>query len=123
MSAGSGCRLYVRSPPPELVQPGVIDSEMVGDLMDHGDSDFLHHLFWCGAYLAYFPPIDEDLIRQDTEVGVASLGQWDPLVEAEQSGFWWILGHGDDHVVQQSGQLARDGVERVADELLESRTG
>lgn len=48
--AGDGFRLprghfAIWSAPAEFVQPVVVDTEVVGDLVDHGDRDFVDDLF------------------------------------------------------------------------------
>ena len=50
--------------PTEFVQPVVVDSEVVGDLVDHRHGDFLHHVLAGGADVQDGLAVNGDPVRQ-----------------------------------------------------------
>lgn len=131
MFAGVRCRgreraagqSSARSGPAEFVEALVVDSEVVGDFVDHGDADFFDDVFFGFADREDFPPVDEDLVWQHSAVAVAPFGERHSFVQAKQPGFRGVFGQGDDHVVHVRGQFGWNGVEGVGDELFEAAAG
>src|SRR3954465_723895 len=108
--------------PAEFVEPGVVDAEVVRDLVDDGDRDLLDHLVLALADVADGLAVDHDPVRQRAAVLPAAVGQRVPLVEAQQVGLVLVaVLDQDDDVVQQRHQLGRDLVEGVGNQLLELR--
>src|SRR3954470_9126021 len=100
------------SAPAQFVEAGVVDAEVVRDLVDDGDRDLLDHLVLGLADVADGLAVDHDPVGQRTAVLPASLGQRVALVEPEQVGLLLVeVLHEDDDVVQQRHQLRRDLVE------------
>jgi len=52
------------SGPAEFVQPHVVDAEVVGDLVDHGDLHFLDDVLLVVAEVQQRVPVDRDGVRQ-----------------------------------------------------------
>lgn len=94
MFAGVRCRgreraagqSSARSGPAEFVEALVVDSEVVGDFVDHGDADFFDDVFFGFADREDFPPVDEDLVWQHSAVAVAPFGERHSFVQAKQPG-------------------------------------
>src|SRR5690349_19126846 len=98
----------------ELVQPVLVHPEVVGELVEHGDSDLLCQLLRVGKRALERPPEDGDAVR---EVRVL-------LPEPEQLGVGRVLGL-DDHrdVLERRGDRRRQLVERRPDGLVEVADG
>ena len=92
--------------PAELVQSVVVDTEVVGDLVDDGDGDLVDDLRLGVAHLQQGVAVERDGVRQRAGVGGVALGQRDALVEPEQVGLvgMAVLDQ-DDDVVDRGGQL------------------
>src|SRR5690348_3811888 len=63
--------------PAELVQPVVVDAEMMPDLVDDSGADLVHHVFLGVTDLTDCPAIYDDSIRQHHRVITGPLGQRD----------------------------------------------
>src|SRR5690606_15376329 len=73
-----------RLSPAELVELLVVDAEEVGDLVHDGDRDFLDDVFARVADLEGGIAEDQDPVGQLTPAPVATLGEGDAVVVAEQ---------------------------------------
>src|SRR6185312_14485092 len=105
-------------------QPGVVDAEVVGDLVHDGDRDLLDHVVLGLADRQDRLPVEGDPVRQQAAVVVPALGQRDAFVQTEQVRVVRVpLLDQHDHVVHQPGQLLGHLVQGVADELLEPAPG
>src|SRR3712207_3661088 len=94
------------SVPAELVQPVVVDAEVVRDLVDDGDRDLLDDLLGGRADVTDRLAVDHDPVGQRAAVLPAALGQRVALVEAQEVGFVGVaVLHQDDDVVHQRQQL------------------
>ena len=114
--------VVAHQPQPELVQPVVVDAEVVRDLVHHRDRDLLDDV---GAVVADGQggqPEDRDAVGQRPGgPEVAALGQRGALVQPEQLGLPVgrpVLDEHDD-VVHHRGELVGDLVERIAHGVLE----
>src|SRR5215218_10317712 len=95
-----------RLSPAELVQPVVVDAEVVRDLVDDGDRHLLDHLVLGLADVADGLAVDHDPVGQGAAVLPAAVGQRIALVEAEQVRLLLVaVLHQDDDVVEQLHQL------------------
>src|SRR5689334_22810035 len=74
------------SSPAQLVEAGVVDAEVVRDLVDDGDRDLLDDVGLGLADVADRLAVDHDPVRQRAAVLPAALGQGVALVEPEQVG-------------------------------------
>src|SRR3954453_13863989 len=74
------------SAPAQFVEAGVVDAEVVRDLVDDGDRDLLDHLVLGLADVADGLAVDHDPVGQRAAVVPPALGQRVALVEAEQVG-------------------------------------
>src|SRR5664280_1143335 len=111
-----------RSVPSELVQPVVIDAEVVRDLMHDRDGHLVQDLFAGRTHAKCWPPEDRDPVRQRTAgPAVISLGQGGAVIDTEQLRIarWWFVLNQEHHVVQEGEQLSRDVIECVPDGLVE----
>src|SRR5690606_9955852 len=68
----------------EGVQPGVVDPEVVRDLVHHRDLRLGDHVVPGLAHPQRRPPVDGDPVGQHTGVPLAALGERGALVETEQ---------------------------------------
>src|SRR6476469_3652848 len=110
----------VKLSPAELVQPSVINTEVVGNLMNDRDRDLLDHVLLVVADVEDRLAIDGDPVRQHAAVVGRALRQRHAVVEPEQRGVLGVAVLDQDHDVLHGGhELARDEVEGVADQLLE----
>ena len=109
------------SGPAELVQPGVVDAEVVGDLVHDGNGDLTHHLGLAAAAGDDRLAVDGDAVGHPAAdaVVVAAGGEGHPLVEPEQPPLARPVLDEDGDVVDQAGQLVGDAVEGVGHQLLE----
>src|ERR1700720_4055172 len=101
------------------MQPVVVDTEVVGDLVNHGDPDLVDDLVFAVADVQQRVAIDRDGVGQRTGVVGITFGQRHALVQAEQVGFLRVT-VGDQHhyVVHHGSQPRRDQVERVGHQLV-----
>src|SRR6185312_15745936 len=105
-------------------QPGVVDAEVVGDLVHDGDRDLVDHVVLGRADRQDRLPVEGDPVRQQAAVVVSALGQRDAFVQTEQVRVVRVaLLDQHDHVVHQPGELLGHLVQGVADELLEPAPG
>jgi len=72
-----------RLSPSEFTQPGISDSEVVADFVDHGSANLLDHLVFGAADRTDGPAVDRDAVGEDAGVRGGSLGQWDALIQPE----------------------------------------
>ena len=72
------------SAPTQLVQPVVVDTEVMGELVHDGDGDLVDHLLLGVTHLEQSAAIDRDHIGQGAGVVAVALGQRHTLVEPEQ---------------------------------------
>ncbi len=101
------------------MQAVVVDSEVVGDLVDDGDRDLLHQLLAVAAHVAQGRPVDGDAVGEGTGVEVP-FGQRDPLVQAEDVGLLLVAVRDQHHdVVEHRPQLVGHQVQTLPDQLLE----
>src|SRR5262245_18649072 len=110
---------------PELVEAGVVDAEVVGDLVGDRDLDLLDHVLLRIADPQRRIAIDEDPVRKGAAIAPAALGLRDAAVEAEDVRLVRrriVLDEQHD-VVEQPDQLVGDPGERGLDELLEPLPG
>src|SRR3954454_81467 len=86
LATSDGMVITVRgaSSPAELVQPLVVDAEVVGDLVDHRHRHLLDHLLGGRADVADGRAVDHDPVGQRAAVLPAALGECVPLVQAQQ---------------------------------------
>ena len=101
------------------MQPVVVDPEMVGQLVDDGDEHLLLELVEIDDHLAQLQPVEGDPIRELEAAVVVAFGAGHALVETEESLRMAVVDQ-DHDVVEQGRQLVGEGVERIADELLEA---
>src|SRR5918994_982859 len=114
--------------PAELAEACVVDAEVMCDLVDHGDPDLVCELRFVTGPLAQGPAEDCDPIGHRARVvDRRPVGELHPLVEAQECArpSAELLARRpvlDEHhdVVHVRGEIGRNGVERVADELLET---
>ena len=107
--------------PAEFPQPGVIDAEVVRDLVDDGPPHLFGDLVLGPADRADGQPVDRDAVRQHPRVaGCRAAGERDPLVKPEQPARPRTVldGHGD--VAHQLPEFGRQPVECGADHFLET---
>src|SRR3954447_26939820 len=108
------------SAPAQFVEAGVVDAEVVRDLVDDGDRDLLDHLVLGLADVADGLAVDHDPVGQRAAVLPAALGQRVALVQPQKVGLVLVaVLDQDDDVVEQRHELSRDLVEGVGDQLLE----
>src|SRR5665647_424115 len=114
--------VWVLSVPAELVQSLVVDTEVVRDLVHHGDCYLLQDLLAGLTHAQRRTPEDGDPVRECPR-GPAAVapGQRRAVVHAEQ--LWVVRGrfvlNEEDHVVHEGKQLGGDVVERVSHGLVE----
>ena len=70
----------------EVVQPVVVDAEVVGDLVHDGDADLLDDLVLGLAHRQRGVAEDRDPVRAPPSVAAVALGERDAVVEPEQVG-------------------------------------
>src|SRR5437763_3253903 len=96
---------------PELVEPVLVDAEVVGELVQHGDPDLVLELLRVRKRLHERLAEDRDLVRHVLR----------RLPEAEQIGIVRVLlFDDDDDVLECDGELRRQRVERSPDVPLEA---
>src|SRR2546421_9338926 len=107
--------------PPELVEPILVDAEVVRELVENRDPDLvLQHGRIVTEFLLERQAIDRDLVGQGPRVGLAPLGQRDPEVEAEEVGVFGVLVLDHDlDVRHRPAQLGRQRLDGAADVVLE----
>src|SRR6516162_4114758 len=112
---GGASRRQGASGPAELFEAGVVDPEVVGDLVHDRDADLAHNVGLVGAHPADGQPKDRDPIRHRQPVvrdAVAGpLGERDAFVQAEQAGPALVLDK-DGNVVDVGAERLGDAVER-----------
>src|SRR5690349_20250880 len=89
-SRAPGAFLRESSGVAELVQPVLLDPEVVRQLVEDGDPDLLLELAGAGKRLGEREPEGADPVGKRPRP-VAALGQRDPLVEAEEVGILRVL--------------------------------
>jgi two-component system, NarL family, sensor kinase len=107
--------------PAQFPQPGIVDAEVVRDLVDDGPPDLFADLVLGPADRADGPAVDRDAVGQHPRVaGRRPVGERDPLVEPEQAARSGAVldGHGD--VAHQLPESGRQPVQRRADHLFET---
>ena len=104
----------------QLVQPVVVDPEVVGDLVDHRDPHLAHQLVGVATHLEQGSAEDRDPVRQPGVVGPA-LGQGHPVVDAEQVRVVVrrVVLDQDDDVVDEPGDLVGDLVQGLVHQGVE----
>ena len=110
---------------PELVQPVVVDAEVMGHLVDHRHSDLLDDLGLARGHAADRQPVDRDAIRHRQRAGgvsvhVVAARERHALVEPEQVAGARVVLDEDGHVVHEAPEALGDAVERLGDELFEA---
>ncbi len=75
-----------RVSPAEFAEPGVVDAEVVGDLVDDGPADLAGDLLLAEADRADRLPVDGDPVGQHPRVLRGAAGERDALVQPEQPG-------------------------------------
>src|SRR5690606_12653314 len=109
------------SAPAEFVQPGVVDAEVVSDLVHHGDQHFLHHFVLGVAHRQDGLAVDRDPIRQFTAAGRGALGQGDAVIPADDVRLFLVALLDQRHdVVHRRGEFRRHLVQRFGDQCLEA---
>ena len=101
------------------MKPGVIDAEVVPDLVDNRYAYFVDHVVLRIANLAYRISVDLNTVGQDCGVPVTALCEGDPGVQAQQVGFGRIIDDRDDDIAHHPRQTWRNRVQRLGYELLE----
>jgi hypothetical protein len=104
------------------VEAGVVDAEVVRDLVHHGDGHLVDHLSFGVAHAKQRAAKDRDAVGQDAAVVPAAAGQVETLVQPQQIpllGAGFVL-HQDRHVVEVAHQRARDCLQRVGHQFLET---
>src|SRR6185503_8788591 len=89
----------------ELVQPVLVDAEVVGELVEPGDADILFQILRVGKRPDERAPEDRDLVRQ-VLVGL-------PEPEEVRVVRVLLFDH-DRHVLQRGGEAGRQPVQRLA---------
>lgn len=72
------------SAPPEFVKPLVVDPEVMGHLVHHGDRDLLQQILPSGTHPFQGALVESDLVWHRTGEPLVPLGQRSALVEPEQ---------------------------------------
>jgi hypothetical protein len=94
----------------------------VGELVENRDPDLALELVGVRKRLLERDPVDRDPVGELARVARAALGQRDAVVEPEQVGVVGMLVFDDDRdVLERTGEIAREGVERGADVVFERR--
>src|SRR6202048_2985147 len=75
------------SSPTQFVKPLVVDAEMMRDLVDHRDRDFVDDLILVFADLEQRLAVDGDGVGQRARVPRITFGQCHTVIQAEQVGF------------------------------------
>src|SRR5947209_12917271 len=110
----------VRPLPAQLPQPGIVDAEVVGNLVDDGAAHLLHDLLLAMGDGADRAPIDGDPVGHGARVADPSRRQRHAWVEPEQSGLGGHVLHEHRHVVDVLAQLLGNPVEGVGHQLFEA---
>src|SRR5690606_17765585 len=111
-------------PPSQLMQPLLVNAEIVRDLVDHGDGDLLDHLLLVLADVQDRLAVDGDRVGKRTAVMTVALGEGDAPVDAEQARLLGIARLDQNHhIVDGAGQFGRDQIEGVGDQFLEPLLG
>lgn len=111
------------------VQVGVVEAEVVADLVQHGLADLLDHLRTGGAYPLVRALENSDYVRHHTAVGRGSPRDGDSFVQSQQFAarvahraqlpLVRLLRHGDPHILQHLLEPVGNTRERVFDGPLE----
>src|SRR5499426_92453 len=105
--------------PAELGEAGVVDAEVVADLVHDRAPHLLDHIVLGLADGADREAVDGDPVRQHPRVTRRPAGERDSLVEPEQARRARRVLDRDRHVAHQAAQLLRQAVERLPDHFLE----
>src|SRR5438270_10560105 len=110
----------VRASPAQLPQPGVVDAEVMGDLVHDHAPHLLHDLVLGVAHGADGTPVDRDAVGHAARVADPPHGQGYAFVEAEQAPLRRQVFDEHSHVVHVAAELGGDAVEGVRHQLLEA---
>ena len=86
-----------------IFQPVIVDAEVMGHLVDHGDCNLVEEFLARLAEPLEGPLKDENAVREGAEPRFITVGQREPLIESKQA---WVLTGGwlgfneDGHVAQ-----------------------
>src|SRR4051794_15497831 len=116
-SGSSGTALTLG--PAELVEPLVVDAEVMRDLVHHGHLHLPDDGVEVARTAADRQPGDGDPVREDAAVRRRTRRQRHALIEAEQVRRTAVVLDDDGDVAHQSPELGRDRVERRFDEPAE----
>ena len=120
---GNGVRPVVGSAPAELVQPVVVDAEMVCHFVDHGGRDLFAGRGRVVCVGQDRLAVDGDGVGQVSGIAGRPGGQRHPVVQAVQVlGGMAVLDQNDD-VVHRPGEFRRDQVESLRHQFLELGLG
>ena len=107
------------SAPAQLMQPVVVYTDMVPELVDHGDPDLLDEVVEVLRHEAQWDAVKADPVWQRPAV-VLPLGQGDTFVQTQQVGLVRVLVLDDnDDVAEARGELGRQRIEGVLDNCVE----
>src|SRR4051794_24898130 len=108
------------SRPAELIEPVVIDAEVMRYLVYDGDPHLVRDLFGRRTTTQDRQPVDRDPVRQHAGVRRrTSVGQRHTVIEPEQVRRGTEVFDDDGDVAHQPPELRRDAVERFLDERSE----
>jgi hypothetical protein len=95
----------------ELGDPIFVEPEIVGELVENGDTYLLSELLGIGKSLLERDSIDRDLVREQPAL-VTPLGERHPVIKAKEVGVLGILVlHDDCNVPQTRGDMRRQVVQ------------
>jgi hypothetical membrane protein len=106
--------------PAKFAQAGVVDAEVVGDLVDDGPADLVGDLVLGLADRADRLVVDGDPVGQDPRVAGCPAGQRDALVEAKQPGRPRTVLDRDGDIAHQPPEALRQPVKGRGDHLFEA---
>ena len=101
------------------MQSIVVDAEVVGQLVDHGDHHLLAEHLQIVAGVAQREAVERDAIRQLEPAVVLPLGSRDAFIQTEEGLVGVLVVDHDDDVVEQFVQFVRQSVDGIDDETLE----
>ena len=105
--------------PAEFGEAGVVDPEVMADLMHDSALHLVNYLVLGPADGADRQAVDGDPVRQHPGVARRAAGQRDPLIEPEQARRAGLVLDHDRHVAHQAPQPLRQAVEGRLHHLLE----
>ncbi len=97
----------------------VVDAQVVGELVHHGDHDFVAQYRHVVAHAAERQPVQRDAIRELETAVVLAFSTRNALVQAEQVFVWMLVVDHHDHVVEELDEAIWQRVERVSHQIFE----